>query len=142
MDRVVILDGYTDEPAGLGVPPYLDVYPRYIAGAIWSANKSVDVRYFTIDQVRGDWENFVKIANDSRLLIVIAGIVTPGKYLGGEPIRLEEIERVANIVNGPIKALAGPVAKFGYGARGGSIAIPRTRFSKYYDIVITGTRTL
>ena len=138
MDRVVILDGYTDEPAGLGVPPYLDVYPRYIAGAIWSANKSVDVRYFTIDQVRGDWENFVKIANDSRLLIVIAGIVTPGKYLGGEPIRLEEIERVANIVNGPIKALAGPVAKFGYGARGGSIAIPRTRFSKYYDIVITG----
>jgi radical SAM superfamily enzyme with C-terminal helix-hairpin-helix motif len=138
MDRVVILDGYTDEPAGLGVPPYLDVYPRYIAGAIWSANKSVDVRYFTIDQVRGDWENFVKIANDSRLLIVIAGIVTPGKYLGGEPIRLEEIERLANIVNGPIKALAGPVARFGYGARGGSIAIPRTRFSKYYDIVITG----
>ncbi|MFP3280759.1 MAG: radical SAM protein, partial [Vulcanisaeta sp.] len=62
MDRVVILDGYTDEPAGLGVPPYLDVYPRYIAGAIWGANKSVDVRYFTIDQVRGDWENFVKIA--------------------------------------------------------------------------------
>ncbi|MFP3281142.1 MAG: radical SAM protein, partial [Vulcanisaeta sp.] len=94
MDRVVILDGYTDEPAGLGVPPYLDVYPRYIAGAIWSVDKSVDVRYFTIDQVRGDWENFVKIANDSRLLIVIAGIVTPGKYLGGEPIRLEEIERV------------------------------------------------
>jgi len=138
MDRVVILDGYTDEPAGLGVPPYLDVYPRYIAGAIWSANKSVDVRYFTIDQVRGDWENFVKIANDSRLLIVIAGIVTPGKYLGGEPIRLEEIERVANIVNGPIKALAGPVAKFGYGARGGFVAIPRTRFGKYYDIVITG----
>jgi len=138
MDRVVILDGYTDEPAGLGVPPYLDVYPRYIAGAIWSANKSVDVRYFTIDQVRGDWENFVKIANDSRLLIVIAGIVTPGKYLGGEPIRLEEIERLANIVNGPIKALAGPVARFGYGARGGFVAIPRTRFGKYYDIVITG----
>ena len=138
MDRVVILDGYTDEPAGLGVPPYLDVYPRYIAGAIWSANKSVDVRYFTIDQVRGDWENLVKIANDSRLLIVIAGIVTPGKYLGGEPIRLEEIERLANIVNGPIKALAGPVARFGYGARGGFVAIPRTRFGKYYDIVITG----
>ncbi|MCG2894659.1 MAG: radical SAM protein [Vulcanisaeta sp.] len=138
MDRVVILDGYTDEPAGLGVPPYLDVYPRYIAGAIWSVDKSVDVRYFTIDQARDNWEDFVRIANGSRLLIVIAGIVTPGKYLGGEPIRLEEIEMVANIVNGPIKALAGPVARFGYGARGGSIAIPRTRFSKYYDIVITG----
>ena len=29
-----ILDCYTDEPAGLGVPPYLGVYPRYISGSI------------------------------------------------------------------------------------------------------------
>ncbi len=84
MDRVVILDGYTDEPAGLGVPPYLDVYPRYVAGAVWSVDRSIDVRYFTIDQARGgDWAGFVRIANEARVLIVIAGIVTPGKYLGG-----------------------------------------------------------
>jgi len=35
--RVVIVDGYTDEPAGLGVPPYLDVYARYAAGAAFTA---------------------------------------------------------------------------------------------------------
>ena len=138
MDRVVILDGYTDEPAGLGVPPYLDVYPRYVAGAVWSIDKSIDVKYFTIDQARANWESFIKVANEARLLVVIAGIVTPGKYLGGEPIRLEEIEKVANVVTQPIKILGGPVARFGYGSAGGTVAIPRSRFQRYYDFVVTG----
>jgi radical SAM superfamily enzyme with C-terminal helix-hairpin-helix motif len=42
-----ILDCYTDEPAGLGVPPYLGTYPRYIAGYL-----NDDVNYLTIDDVR------------------------------------------------------------------------------------------
>ena len=138
MDRVVILDGYTDEPAGLGVPPYLDVYPRYVAGAVWSVDRSIDVRYFTIDQARANWADFVKVTNEARLLVVIAGIVTPGKYLGGEPIKLEEIEKVANVVTQPIKILGGPVARFGYGSAGGTVAIPRSRFQRYYDLVVTG----
>ena len=29
---ILIVDCYTDEPAGLGVPPYLGVYPRYLYG--------------------------------------------------------------------------------------------------------------
>jgi len=39
--RILIVDGYNDEPGGLGVPPYIDVYPRYIAGAAWAARKDV-----------------------------------------------------------------------------------------------------
>jgi radical SAM superfamily enzyme with C-terminal helix-hairpin-helix motif len=35
--HVVIVDGYTDEPAALGVPPYLGPLPRYIAGAALDA---------------------------------------------------------------------------------------------------------
>jgi|TARA_Y100000310_G_scaffold284075_1_gene306606 radical SAM superfamily enzyme with C-terminal helix-hairpin-helix motif len=42
-----ILDCYTDEPAGLGVPPYLGTYPRYIAGYL-----NEDVNYLTIDDLR------------------------------------------------------------------------------------------
>ena len=42
-----ILDCYTDEPAGLGVPPYLGTYPRYIAGYL-----DEDVKYITIDDLR------------------------------------------------------------------------------------------
>ena len=41
-----ILDCYTDEPAGLGVPPYLGTYPRYIAGYFGKVN------YITIDDLR------------------------------------------------------------------------------------------
>ena len=42
----IILDCYTDEPAGLGVPPYLGTYPRYIAGYFGNVN------YITIDDLR------------------------------------------------------------------------------------------
>ena len=42
-----IIDCYTDEPAGLGVPPYLGVWPRYAAGR----QKKVPT-YLTIDDLR------------------------------------------------------------------------------------------
>ena len=41
-----ILDCYTDEPAGLGVPPYLGVWPRYVAGQY-----KEDLPYLTIDDL-------------------------------------------------------------------------------------------
>ena len=31
---VTIVDGYVDEPAHFGVPPYISTYPRYVAGAL------------------------------------------------------------------------------------------------------------
>ena len=42
-----ILDCYTDEPAGLGVPPYLGTYHRYIASYL-----NEDINYLTIDDLR------------------------------------------------------------------------------------------
>jgi len=55
----VIIDGYVDEPAVLGVPPYVSTYVRYVAGAFFL--KGYDVRYYTIDQVRADnlWHAFL-----------------------------------------------------------------------------------
>ena len=46
----VIIDCYTDEPSGLGVPPYLGVHSRYIAGAL--KNKNVNYYYLNIDDLR------------------------------------------------------------------------------------------
>ncbi len=65
----VIIDCYTDEPAGLGVPPYLGTYPRYLYGYLKSMSvKSItqddknpenstddngnDIFYLTIDDLR------------------------------------------------------------------------------------------
>ena len=45
--KYTILDCYTDEAAGLGVPPYLGTYPRYIAGYL-----NEEVNYLTIDDLR------------------------------------------------------------------------------------------
>ena len=45
-----ILDCYTDEASGLGVPPYLGTYPRYIAGYLKSLGE--DFKYITIDDLR------------------------------------------------------------------------------------------
>lgn len=56
-----ILDCYTDEPAGLGVPPYLGTYPRYIAGYL-----NEDVYYLTIDDLRLWKSTKIKDFRDTR----------------------------------------------------------------------------
>ena len=48
----IILDGYVDEPACLGVPPYISPYIRTVAGML--ITHGFTVRYFTIDQLRND----------------------------------------------------------------------------------------
>lgn len=56
MGNIVILDIYSDEPSGLGVPPYLGVHPRYafgVANKVISSNNSADdLFYLTIDDLR------------------------------------------------------------------------------------------
>lgn len=133
--KILIIDGYSDEPAGLGVPPYIDIYPRYIAGAIWSIDDSIYVRYITIDDLRRD---LTILRDEWKLIIVIAGAVTPGKYLKYSPITYEELIKVSNLARTKLKILCGPVARFGYISEGGEIAIEPSTFKKHYDLVITG----
>ena len=47
--NITIVDCYTDEPAGLGVPPFIGTYPRYLYGYY---SKENDVSYLTIDDLR------------------------------------------------------------------------------------------
>lgn len=46
----VILDCYTDEHSGYGVPPFLNTHPRYLAGALSLTGRRVF--YLTIDDLR------------------------------------------------------------------------------------------
>ncbi|MBT5342472.1 hypothetical protein HOL59_02715, partial [Candidatus Woesearchaeota archaeon] len=48
--NITILDCYTDEASGLGVPPYLGTYPRYLYGKFVSEKNKVT--YLTIDDLR------------------------------------------------------------------------------------------
>jgi len=128
--RTVILDGYVDEPACLGVPPYMAPYPRYVAGALPG-----EALYFTIDQLRKD-ASILEIMNKSDLVVAIAGVTVPGKYIGGTPATLPELERYVAGVRAK-KILGGPISMFGPGTEGGKMA-RHMGASPAFDIVATG----
>ena len=113
--RVLIIDGYVDEPACLGVPPYMAPYPRYIAGALieYGVQKE-DIIYRTIDQIRTRRE---PLRFD--LYVIIAGMTVPGKYLRASPITLKEISELSHLDG--TKIIGGPI-RLGFGEEGGSSA--------------------
>jgi len=116
----------------------MDVYPRYIAGAIWSARKDVKVKYLTVDQARTLDYKFFQEANSYDLIIVIAGVTVPGKYLGGKPISIKELEEWFKIIDKPSKILVGPAAKFGIGTIGGKVAELPTKIKENFDVIVKG----
>ncbi len=125
-----IIDCYTDEPAGLGVPPYLGTYPRYIAGYL-----NEHVNYLTIDDLRAcikktpdkkpkpsektniktynltnNFKNIKQILENTQTLIIILGVHTPGKYLSALPGTLSEVIALLKSLNLKCKKiLTGPV---------------------------------
>ncbi len=125
--RVVLIDAYTDEPAGLGVPPYVGIYPRYAYGAIKTADQSSEVTYLTVDEVRlviggRGYEmlnirpglSAVSVKNaleKSDIVVWIGGLHTPGKYLSAVPGTLEEAERLLKsgvVSENTVTVLGGP----------------------------------
>ncbi|MEM2716314.1 MAG: radical SAM protein [Archaeoglobaceae archaeon] len=101
--KALILDGYVDEPSCLGVPPFVSPYPRFLYGLLKHAG--ISAIYTTIDSFREDYKLKDEIKNFD-LLLIIAGIAVPGKYLGGKPLSKNEIFSLnlakRNILLGPI----------------------------------------
>lgn len=134
MVNISIIDGYVDEPTCLGVPPYISPYPRYIAGAIWDFDKHINVRYYTIDQIRKNSE-IIDFLTKNDIVITIAGMSVPGRYLSGFPASPNEIKNLMSNLSKPIKILSGPAAKYGFGIAGGK----KTREIKdVFDLLIKG----
>jgi radical SAM superfamily enzyme with C-terminal helix-hairpin-helix motif len=127
-----ILDGYVDEPACLGVPPYISPYIRTVAGALAACHFTV--RYLTIDQLRKDPIRTADL-NRADLLVMIAGVTVPGKYLGGTPATLTEIQQIGTMVRGPKKLIGGPIG-FGYAKEGGQVAVRQVISG--FDALLTG----
>lgn len=137
MLKVSILDGYIDEPTCLGVPPYISPYPRYLAGAVYSFDKKANVCYYTIDQIRNKKELIYDL-NKSDLLIVIAGMAVPGKYLSGYPASPNEILSIINNCPNPFKMLSGPAARYGFGISGGHKTKEISSLNDSFDIIAKG----
>jgi radical SAM superfamily enzyme with C-terminal helix-hairpin-helix motif len=110
---VVLVDGYVDEPAHFGVPPYVSTYPRYTAGALVDAGvPPASIAYHTIDQLREDTARWRDV-EDADLLVYIGGMTVPGSYVGGTPAEPEEAREIAWTASGT-SVMGGPV-RFGVG---------------------------
>ena len=136
--KAIILDGYVDEPACFGVPPYLSPYPRYTAGALIDCGFSEsDISYFTIDTVRTFGKMLAAQFKEADVLIIISGMTVPGKYLRGTPISADEIRALFRLTNG-VKILGGPI-RLGYSNEGGVAA---TDLSFLPDDVLTAQKDI
>ena len=67
----VLIDGYVDEPACLGVPPYVAPEVRGLAGVLFE--RGYAVRYLTIDRLRLDLALLGELDRSAERCRVIAG---------------------------------------------------------------------
>ena len=86
----LVLDGYEDEPAAFGVPPYVGFHIRYLCGVL--EQRGIPYTYMTVDRwrqwIKKDGEAVQKWMKDVEGVACIAGAVVPGRYLRGTPISL------------------------------------------------------
>lgn len=132
--KTVIVDGYVDEPALLGVPPFISTYVRY-AFAVYRCF-GVESDYYTIDQVRD--KNLWSAFDHYDQLMVIGGTTVPGKYAGGSPIQIREILQIGQANPHPLKLFFGPITS-GYASQGGRHARSVSEeMHSHFECVITG----
>jgi radical SAM superfamily enzyme with C-terminal helix-hairpin-helix motif len=117
----LVIDGYEDEPAAFGVPPYVGFHIRYLCGVLEQAN--IDYDYITID----DWRMFIRSEGEEAVrkrlsavsgLACIAGAVVPGRYLRGTPISLKETRELIRTLPSNTPALFGGWAIRGWRQQG------------------------
>ena len=110
----LIIDGYEDEPAAFGVPPYVGFHIRYICGVL--EEKGINYEYCPIDSYRINPPSL-----ENRLgVVVLAGAIVPGKYLRGTPISLRETKEVISETPGDTPILCGGWAIRGWRHQGWS----------------------
>lgn len=103
--KALVLDGYTDEPACLGVPPFISPYARLAFGAISAAGAAMS--YATIDQYRAGALDVSKFD----LVAIIRNLAVPGKYLRGMPASDKELLAIRTEARGKVVASLGVEAE-------------------------------
>jgi radical SAM superfamily enzyme with C-terminal helix-hairpin-helix motif len=132
---VTIVDGYVDEPAHFGVPPYISTYPRYVAGALVDAGVPREqITYHTIDALRDNRQRWQDV-DDADLMVYVGGMTVPGKYVGGTPAEPDEVKELAWTASGTT-LMGGPV-RFGVGDENAG-AQDMERDDLDYDFVAKG----
>ena len=118
--RWLVLDGYEDEPAAFGVPPYVGFHVRYVCGVMETSG--LNYEYMTVDRYRQalktEPESIAGRLNTCLGVVCIAGAVVPGKYLRGTPISLRETQALIRSLPQGTPALLGGWAIRGWKQQG------------------------
>lgn len=69
--KIVLVDGFTDLPFGLGSPPFLGPEVRYTAGACWDRDDKARVIYVTHEDLRAGRKS--SLLSDAEVVMVYAG---------------------------------------------------------------------
>ena len=134
--------GRTDEPSGLGVPPYLGVHQRYVAG--WLSLTGKDYHYFTIDDLRAasgvtgpqkrirnrtkhGLSEVVSLLGQADRILVILGAFVDYPYVSAEPPRIDEVIRL-------LRPYQAPKTLF-YTLGGSSAHIDPTEMTEFRSVV-------
>ena len=113
----LILDGYEDEPAAFGVPPYVGFHIRYVCGVL--EQHKIDYSYMTIDQWRlTSQQEREDLLRNTEGFVCIAGAVVPGRYIRGTPISRKESAELIRLLPRDIPALFGGWAVRGWKQQG------------------------
>ncbi len=132
-NKIVIIDGYIDEPAQFGVPPYISPLCRYAYGCY--SYYGVQPEYYTIDQIRKN--NLWNYLNSFDHLVLIGGVSVPGKYVGGNPLKYRELEKISQCAPNPLKIYKGAYT-LGYSSIGGKDARTTEFLNTLFDCPVTG----
>ncbi len=100
--RALIIDGYVDEPACLGVPPYVSPQTRAAVGAAREAG--AEPMLLTVEQ----WRRGTPLPK-ADLSLIIAGSAVPGRYLRAMPASGREIGELSTLMPG-VTVLGGPAS--------------------------------
>lgn len=162
-NQILIIDGYIDTPACLGVPPYISPMARYLYGAIFYATGKKP-QYITIDQFRNSlksiknqifpkkkvnrserklfYNQIIKTVQDYfqnyDVILTITGVSVPGKYLIANPIKFSELKHFKNYFPYATKILCGPATNYGIGEEGGKPSRPVKELEKIFNYIIIG----
>ncbi len=116
----LVIDGYEDEPAAFGVPPYVGFHIRYVCGVL--EEHKADYSYMTIDEIRAARRRRTLESHFENVdgVIILAGAIVPGKYVRGTPISRNETEFLIRAINAETRIICGGWAIRGWRQQGWS----------------------
>ena len=132
----LVIDGYEDEPAAFGVPPYVGFHIRYVCGVL--EEHDLDYSYMTIDQIRIERRRgtLEKCFKNIEGVIILAGAIVPGKYVRGTPISRKEVDALIGEIKTDTKILCGGWAIRGWRQQGWTPLRP-SLFLAHHDLDAT-----